>query len=43
MFEFSESEDMEKGRGYDKRGGSREVTAHLYRTLIIKELKISVE
>ena len=28
---------------YNKGGGSREVATHLYLTLIVKELKISVE
>jgi hypothetical protein len=35
------SNDIKKG--YNKGGSNREVVAHLYLTLIVKELKINVE
>jgi hypothetical protein len=41
MFEFSVSKDMKKG--YNKGGGSRKVATRLCLTLIVKELKVSVE
>ena len=41
MFEFYVSKDMKKG--YNKGGGGRKVAAHLCLTLIVKELKVSVE
>ena len=50
MFEFSISKDMKKKYYNDKRRGKgytemtvKKVAAHLCLTLIIKELKISVE
>jgi hypothetical protein len=46
MHEFSVSEDMEKFNNNDKRRkevATGKVAAHLCLTLIVKELKISVE
>ena len=42
MFEFSVGKDMKKG-GYNKEVAVGNVAAHLCLTLIVKELKISVE
>ena len=42
MFEFSVSKDMKK-KGYNKGGDNREGRGTFILTLVVKELKISVE